>query len=68
MLFHAFTFTSLYQACCLNTRLLGQVLKYLLREPANVNAMKQTYVILILAFNLIPAKIAHANTLNYPFS
>ena len=35
---------------CLNTRPIGRVLTHLLRDPASVNAMKQTCVIVILAY------------------
>ena len=38
------------QGCCLNTRPIGLVFKHLPRDPASVNAMKQTCVIVILAY------------------
>ena len=50
--FHALTFVG-PRGSCLNTRPQGRVFKRLPRDPANVNAMKQTYVIVILAFYLI---------------
>ena len=53
MFFHALTFAE-PRGSCLNTRPQGQVFKLILREPARVNAMKQTSVIVILAFDLIP--------------
>ena len=49
MFFYALTFAG-SQGSCLNTRLLGQVFKYLLRDLASVNAMKHTCVIAILAY------------------
>ena len=48
MFFHALTFAG-SRECCLNTRSIGRVIKHLLRDPASVNAMKQTSVIVILA-------------------
>ena len=35
---------------CLNSRPLGRVFKHLPRDPTSVNAMKQTCVIVILAY------------------
>ena len=35
---------------CLNTRPLGRVFKHRPRDPESFNAMKQTYVIVILAY------------------
>ena len=52
MFFHAFTFAG-SRGSCLDTRPQGRVFKRLPRDPANVNAMKQTCVIVILAFYLI---------------
>ena len=49
MFFHALAFAG-SGGSFLNTRLKGQVLKHLLRDPASVNAMKQTCVIVILAY------------------
>ena len=49
MFFHALTFAGSLGKC-LNTRPIGQVLKHLPRDPASVNAMKQTYVIVICAY------------------
>ena len=48
MFFHALTFAG-SPGSCLNTRPLGRVFKHRPRDPANVNAMKQTCVIVILA-------------------
>ena len=48
MFFHALTFAG-SRGSCLNKRLLGRVFKHRLRDPASVNAMKQTCVIVILA-------------------
>ena len=39
--FHALTFAG-SRGSCLNTRLLGQVFKHRPRDPASVNAIKQT--------------------------
>ena len=39
----------------MNTRPLGRVFKHRPRDMASVNAMKQTCVIIILAFHLISA-------------
>ena len=47
MFFHALTFAE-SRGSCLNMRLFGRVFKHL-RDPASVNAMKQTCVIVILA-------------------
>ena len=47
MFFHALTFAG-FRGCCLNTRPIGRVFKHP-RDPASVNAMKQTCVIVILA-------------------
>ena len=41
MFFHAFTFAG-SRGNCLNMRQQGRVFKRLPREPANINAMKQT--------------------------
>ena len=48
MFFHALTFAG-SPGCCLNTRPKGLV-KNLPRDPGSVNAMKQTCVIVILAY------------------
>ena len=48
MFFHALTFAG-SRGSCLNTRLLGGVFKHRPRDPASVNAMKQTCEIVILA-------------------
>ena len=47
--FHALIFAR-SQGSCLNTRPLGWVFKHCPRDPASVNAMKQTCVIVILAY------------------
>ena len=47
--FHALIFAG-SRGCCLNTRPIGRVFKHLPRDPASVNAMKQTCVIVILAY------------------
>ena len=49
MFFHALTFAG-SRGRYLNMRPIGRVLKHLPRELANVNAMKQTCVIFILAY------------------
>ena len=49
MFFHALTLAG-FQGSCLNMRPIGQVLKHLLSDPASVNAMKQTCVVVILAY------------------
>ena len=53
MFFHALKFAG-SRGSCLNTRptgrVVGRVLKHLPRYPAIVNAMKQTCVIVILAY------------------
>ena len=49
MFFHALTFAR-SRGSCLNMRLLGRVFKHRPRDPASVNAMKQTCVIVILAY------------------
>ena len=47
--FHALTFAG-SQGSCLNIRLICRVFKHLPRDPASVNAMKKTCVIVILAY------------------
>ena len=47
--FHALTFDG-SRGSCLNTRPLGQMFKHRPRDPTSVNAMKQTCVIVILAY------------------
>ena len=50
---------------------MGRVLKHLLRDPASVNAMKQTCVIVILAYLPNSKQIRTENsvkTLQYPYS
>ena len=47
--FHALTFARI-QGSCLNTRPLGRVFKHLPRDLASVNALKQTCLIVILAY------------------
>ena len=49
MFFHVLTFAG-SRGSCLNTKPLGGVFKHLSRDPANLNAMKQTCVIVILAY------------------
>ena len=46
MFFHALTFAG-SRGSCLNTRPLGRVFKHRPRDPASVNAMKQTCAIVI---------------------
>ena len=53
MVFHALTFAG-SPGSCLNTRPLGRVFKHRQRDPASVNAMKQTCVIIILALHILP--------------
>ena len=70
MFFHALTFAGSPESC-LNTRLIGRVLKHLPRDPASVNAMKQTCVIVILAYFTNSNQIHTENTAktsNCPFS
>ena len=47
--FHALIFAG-SQGSCLDTRSLGRVFKHHPRDPASLNAMKQTCVIIILAY------------------
>ena len=49
MFLRALTFTGSRESC-LNKRPIGRVIKHLLRVPASVMAMKQTCVIVILAY------------------
>ena len=49
MFFHALTLAG-SRGSCLNMRPLGRVFKHLLRDPAVVNAMKQTCVMVILPY------------------
>ena len=74
MFFHALTFAGSLGSCLntrpldrLNTRPLDRVFKHHPRDPASVNAMKQTCVIVIL--HILP-DFALKTLLNikYPFS
>ena len=56
MLFHALTFAG-SRGSCLNTRPLGRVFKHRPRDPASVNAMKQTCVIVILAYTALKTSL-----------
>ena len=47
--FHALTFAT-SQGSCLNTKQIGRVFKHIPRDPASVIAMKQTCVIVFLAY------------------
>ena len=49
MFFHALTFDGAREYCLI-TRPLGRMFKHRSRDPASVNAMKQTCVIVILAY------------------
>ena len=49
MVFHALTFAG-SRGNCLNTWPIGRVFKHRPRDPASVNAMKQTCVIVILEY------------------
>ena len=49
MFFHALTFVG-SRGSCFNTKPLGRAFKHLPRDPASVNAMKLTYVVVILAY------------------
>ena len=49
MFFHALTLAG-SRGSCLKTKPSGRVFKHRPRDPASVNAMKQTGVIVILAF------------------
>ena len=50
MVFHTLTYAGT-RGSCLNPKPLGKLLP---RDPANVNALKQICVIVILAFYMIP--------------
>ena len=67
MFFHALKFAK-SKGSCLNMRLSGREFKHLLREPASVNKMKQTCVIIIF-LHILPefAKGWTENTLKYHF-
>ena len=52
MFFHALTFVG-SRGSCLNTRPIYRVFKHLPRDPANVNVMKHTCVIVILAYSTL---------------
>ena len=70
MVFHALTFAR-SRGRCLNMRLIGRVLKHPLRDPASAFAMKQTCLIVILAYLTLFKQIRTENavkTLKYPFS
>ena len=70
MFFHALTFAG-SRGSCLNMMPLGRVFKHRPRDPASVNAMKQTCVIVILAyFTCFQHKQRYKCGLNieYPFS
>ena len=47
MVFQALTFAG-SRGICLKSRPIGQVFEHLPRDPASINAMKQTCVIVIL--------------------
>ena len=49
MFFHALTFAG-FRENCLNTRLLGREFKHRPRDPVSVNSMKQTCVMVTLAY------------------
>ena len=53
MFFHALTFAG-SRGSCLNMSPPGRMFKLLPSDPANVNALKQTCLIVILAFYMIP--------------
>ena len=53
MFVHALKFV-LSRGSCLNTRRQAEYSNHLSRDPANVDAMKQTWVVTILAFYLDP--------------
>ena len=63
MFFHALTFAG-SQGSCLNTRPLGRVFKHRPRDPASVNAMKQTCVIVILVYFLPDFSINQAENVS----
>ena len=70
MFFHALTFAGSLVSC-LNMRPIGRVLKHLQRDLASVNAMKQTCVIVILAYFAYSNQIHSENadkTLKHSFS
>ena len=52
MYFHALTFAG-SRGSCLNTWPISLVFKHLPRDPASVNAMEQTCVIVILAYFIL---------------
>ena len=69
MFFHALTFAG-SRGCCLNTRQIGRVFN-IIRGTPSVNAMKQTFVIVILAYFTLFQPIGAENTaktLNSQFS
>ena len=49
MFFHTFTFAG-SRGSCLNTRPIGGVFKHLPRDQVSVKAMKQKFMIVILAY------------------
>ena len=70
MFFHALTFAG-SRGSCLNTRPLGRVFKHHPRDPASVNAMKQTCVIVILAYFTwfqLKQRWKHRLNIKHPFS
>ena len=64
MLFHALTFAA-SRGSCLNTRPLGRVFKHRPRDPASVNAMKQTCDRYSCIFYLISALTALKTSLKH---
>ena len=64
MFFHALTIAG-SQGSCLNPKMLGRVFKHLPRDPASVNAMKQTCVIVYSCIILSYFSIIRAENVAY---
>ena len=63
MFFHALAIAG-SRGSCLNTGSIGRVLKHLPRDPTSINAMKQTCVIVILAYFTLLQPYSHRNAVN----
>ena len=64
MFFHAITIAR-SPGSCLNTRPIDRVLKHLPRNRVSVNALKQTCVIVILAYFTLSNQINTANAVKH---
>ena len=53
MVFHSLILAG-SRGSCLKMKPLGRVFNLLPRDPTNVNALKQTFMIVVLAFYTIP--------------